>query len=116
MFRRLRVRVKAPARLAGIGINGGHHVKRRTGIQRIANLQRRIFVNANGRAGQAAACVVGPCNFQLMNVFRGNICIRRKTGAGGIAAEEFPVIAFAACVALLPFAAFTTPLWMPPCG
>jgi hypothetical protein len=45
------VRVKTPARFPGIRIQRGDHVQRRTGVERIANLQRRIFIDANPGAG-----------------------------------------------------------------
>ena len=38
--------------------------------------------------------MVRPGDFQIFDVLRGNLIVRRKTGAGGIATEKRPVIAF----------------------
>ena len=80
VFGSLRMRVKAPARFPAIRIQRGDHVQRRTGVERIANLQRRILIHPNPRAAHPAAGVVGPRHLQVFDVFRGNIIVRGKTG------------------------------------
>ena len=76
----LRVWVKAPARFPGIRIQGGDHVQRRTGVERIANLQRRILIHPDPRAAYPAAGVVGPRHLQVFHVLRGNVIVWGKTG------------------------------------
>jgi len=97
VFRALGVRVEFPQRLARVGVQGRHQVFRRAGIQHIANLQRRVFIDAGAGARRAAARPVSPGHLQVLDVVRRDLRVGSKAGARGAAAKEFPVLRRAVC-------------------
>ncbi len=86
---RLHLRVVAPPLLAGVGVDGDHHIGRRAEVEGVADLLRRVLV-LRAAVGRLAGAE-GPGDLQLADVAAGDLVERCEALAAGVAAVIAPV-------------------------